>query len=93
MALKDELEALQGKLRAQMAELRKQIEAVKATAVPVYAEMELVIAEHNKLGARIQELTAQANAIEQPKLHELKMELGQVARTDDAITRQLKAMG
>lgn len=93
MALKDELQALQEKLREQMKALRKQIEEVKAPAVPIYAELELVVAEHNELGARIRELTDQANAIEQPKLHELKMELAQVARTDNAITQQLKAMG
>lgn len=93
MALKDELQALQERLRDQMKALREQIEEVKAPAVPIYSELELVVVEHNELGARIRELTDRANAIEQPKLHELKMELAQVARTDNAITQQLKAMG
>ena len=93
MALKDELLAMQQKLRDQMTTLRAEIESVKAPAVPVYSDLDAAIVQHNALGARIQELTAQANAIEQPKLHGLKMELAQVARTEDAIRVQLKAMG
>ena len=92
MALKDELLAMQQKLRDQMTTLRAEIESVKAPAVPVYAELDTAVLHHNALGARIQELSAQANAIEQPRLHTLKMELGQVARTEDAIRVQLSKM-
>ena len=93
MSLKDDQLQLQRKLRAQMADLRTEIEAIKGPAVPVYAEMDALIVQHNDLGARIQALTAQANAIEQPALHAKKMELAQVARTEDAIRRQIAAMG
>ncbi len=79
-------------LRTRMAELRTDIEAVKAPAVPIYAEMDALIVQHNAMGARIAELTAQANAIEQPRLHELKMELAEVARAEDAVRAQLTRM-
>jgi len=72
-------------LRTRMAELRAEIDAVKAPAVPIYAELDAVIAQHQALGVRMQELTDQANAIEQPKLHALKMELAEVARAESAL--------
>lgn len=93
MDLKADLQATRDKLRGRMADLRSDIETVKAPAVPIYKEMDALIVEHNRLGARIRELTDQANALEQPRLHALKMELGQVARTEDAIRRQIAAMG
>ena len=72
-------------LRVRMAELRVEIDALKAKTAPIYAELDGVIAQHQALGARMQELTAQANAIEQPQLHALKMELAEVARAESAI--------
>ena len=72
-------------LRKRMAELRADIDAIKAKSAPIYAEMDAAIAQHQELGARIQALTDQANAIEQPQLHALKMELGEVARAESAI--------
>lgn len=86
---KDLMRQTQTQLRERMAELRTEIEAVKAPAVPLYAEMDALIVQHNTIGARIAELTDQANTLEQPRLHALKMELGDVARAEDAIRKQL----
>lgn len=72
-------------LRTRMAELRADIDVIKAQSAPIYKEMDAAIAEHQVLGARIQVLTDQANAIEQPRLHALKMELAEVARAESAI--------
>lgn len=93
MALKEELIATQSKLRARMAELRTQIAAVMAPAVPVWREVDALVQQHNEIGKQIADLTAKANALEQPMLHDLKMELGQAGRTDAALTQQIKAMG
>lgn len=93
MELKAELQSTQAKLRARMAELRAEIEAVKAPAAPKWIEVDQLIVQQQEIGARIQALTDEANGLEQPKLHELKMELAQVARTEIAINLQLKAMG
>ncbi len=72
-------------LRTRMAELRADIDVIKAQSAPIYKEMDAAIAEHQALGARIHALTDQANAIEQPRLHALKMELAEVARAESAI--------
>ena len=72
-------------LRTRMAELRADIDVIKAQSAPIYKEMDAAIAEHQVLGAHIQALTDQANAIEQPRLHALKMELAEVARAESAI--------
>lgn len=72
-------------LRARMAELRADIDGIKAQSAPIYKDMDAAIAQHQALGAHIQALTEQANSIEQPRLHALKMELGEVARAESAI--------
>lgn len=72
-------------LRARMAELRTEIESVKAISASKQAELDGAIAEQNALDAKVATLAAEVDAIEQPRLHELKMELGLVAQAESAI--------
>lgn len=72
-------------LRARMAELRAEIEAIKQQAAPLQADLDAAIAVHNAAGATVTELAAQVDAIEQPVLATLKNELAEVARAEIAI--------
>jgi chromosome segregation ATPase len=72
-------------LRSKMAEVRAQIAAVKAQSAPAQAELDAAIAEQNALDAKIAGLAAQVDAIEQPQLHSLKLELSALAQAESAI--------
>lgn len=72
-------------LRARMAELRSDIAALMAPAADLKAQRDAAIAEQNALDACIAGLTAEIDAIEQPRLYLLKMELAEVARAEGAI--------
>lgn len=72
-------------LRARMAELRAEIESVKAPAASLQQQLDAAISQQNALDATIADLSAQIDAILQPKLHALKMELSEVARAEGAI--------
>lgn len=72
-------------LRVRMAELRADIDAVKAQSASLQEQLDAAIREHNAAGDKVNELAAQVDAIEQPTLHQLKTELGEVARAESAI--------
>jgi DNA repair exonuclease SbcCD ATPase subunit len=72
-------------LRARMVELRADIDALIAPTADLKVQRAAAIAEQNALDATIEDFTAQIDAIEQPRLYELKMELSQVAQAESAI--------
>lgn len=72
-------------LRGQMTKLRAAIDHVLSESAPVRERLAAKVAQQNALDAEIADLAAQAEAIEQPRLHELKTELADVARAESAI--------
>jgi hypothetical protein len=72
-------------LRVRMAELRDQIDVVKAGSATKQVQLDAAIAEHNAAGAKVAQLAAEVDAAEQPLLHQLKTELGEVACAESAI--------
>lgn len=72
-------------LRNRMAELRGEIDAIKSKTEDLRKTREAKVQEQLALDAEIEALTAQINAAEQPRLHELKQELAEIARAESAI--------
>ena len=72
-------------LRARMGEIRAEISDVVAASAGLKFQRDAAIAHQNRLAADISSLTAQIDAIEQPRLYDLKMELSEVARAEIAI--------
>lgn len=72
-------------LRARMVELRADIAALMAPTADLKVQRDAAIAEQNALDTTIADLTAQIDAIEQPRLYELKMELSEVAQAESKI--------
>lgn len=72
-------------LRTRMAELRGEIDAIKSKTNGLRKTREAKVREQLALDAEIEALTAQINAAEQPRLHELKQELAEIARAESAI--------
>lgn len=79
------LSAQKALLRTRMTELRAEIAGVKSQSAPLQSQLDAKIAEQNALDATIADLAKQIDAIEQPKLHALKMELSEVAQAEGAI--------
>lgn len=71
--------------RTRMGEIRADIDALKSQTAAANAELDVMVAEHAALGERIAQKTAEINAIEQPRLFQLKQELADVARAEKAI--------
>lgn len=82
---KPNLSAAKEILRARMAELREEIAAVMAPTAAKRVELEALVQKQNELSEAIATLSAEIDAAEQPKLHELKQELAEVARAEIAI--------
>jgi hypothetical protein len=72
-------------LRERMVELRAEIAPLIDQAAQLQAQLDAAIERQNAVGIEVAELAAQIDAIQQPRLHELKLELGEVARAESAI--------
>ncbi len=79
------LSRLKAELRSRMVEIRGEIDRHMAPAVVLRAQLDAKIAEQNALSKAIADLVDQVDAIEQPRLRELKQELASIARAEIAI--------
>lgn len=93
MSTKQLLEQSRAALRADMAGVRAQIEVNLAEAKPIEAALDALTAERCRLDERIATLSEQLNAAREPQLFQLKQRLAELARTDIAVTAQIKALG
>jgi uncharacterized protein YdcH (DUF465 family) len=66
--------------QTRMAEVKAEIATVQKQTLGLREARAALIAEHSALGARIEAMTQDINAVEQPGLTDLKVELGTLAR-------------
>lgn len=72
-------------LQARMAEVRVEIERLLHASAPKRAALAALNAQIADMTARRDALVEQISAIEQPQLHDLKMQLSQLAQAAGAI--------
>lgn len=86
MATNDEITV---PLRERRAALQAEVDAILAQSAPVRARLDALHEQQNALGEQINAAAAERRGIEQPRLHDLKMQIGAIARAE----AELKHLG
>jgi len=86
MATNNEMIAL---LRERRAALQGEVDAILAQSAPARARLDALHEQQNALAVQIQTATDERRTIEQPRLHDLKMQIGALARAEN----ELKTLG
>ena len=73
-------EELKAAAKARMAVVEAEIDVIKAKTAGMRETRDALVAQQAEITARINALTDEINAVEQPNLHVLKMERGALAK-------------
>ncbi|MBY0238129.1 MAG: hypothetical protein K2X55_02335 [Burkholderiaceae bacterium] len=82
MATNDEMIA---PLRERRAALQAEVDAILAQSAPARARLDALHEQQNALAEQAKAATDERRAIEQPRLHDLKMQIGALARAENEL--------